>query len=140
MRLAQTIFEKNPWNTLGIFNKIKHVFCYFELKWSILGLQLTPFPSPPPIIQCCDTLETRWTYLRFFNIARGSGGRFPLKTSYCFKGFFRGFKLNPKFYIWNCFFNHKLETIRSIILICCRNIWKNIIKRFLKLANINNVF
>ena len=36
--LQTTILEKNPWNTLGIFNQIKHVFLMW-IKMFNIGYQ-----------------------------------------------------------------------------------------------------
>ena len=51
-----TILEKCPWNTIRIFNEIKHVFLTGNIGYSKnLGLHCFSLPHPN---QCCNTFDT----------------------------------------------------------------------------------
>ena len=92
--LAQTILEKSPWNTLGIFNSIKRVFLMLTKLFNIgykkkAGPSTNAFPFPAPHHSMLQHFGDTLNAFARFNIARGSGGiHFPLKTLKCFKTFF----------------------------------------------------
>ena len=89
-----TILEKSPWNTLGIFNKIKRVFLMWIKMinsgyWKKGGASTNAFTFPAPhhsmLRHSGDTLYT----FAFFQHCTGEWGiDFPLKTGSCSKTFF----------------------------------------------------